>query len=254
MHVQGSPQRNARQPAPPPVEDIEAVLGRFQAWTDTHHRKPRQTHSRAEEKARNAAPVKSGEDGLREISYEEALKAVRHRRTPMVHSVPVTAPRKEGVTPAAPVQTVETRGGLESSQPTQPDFRQALAASLADSGIVVCGPAIEVSAPQPAAALALARIARPAVVSVRLAMDERERFKMRAAEAGLSVSAYMRECALEVEQLRAQVVLMQVRQRMEIAPECGAGSAAANLPVPGLWGWVRQRISRKPFAGLVLRA
>ena len=42
-------------------------------------------------------------------------------------------------------------------------------------------------------------------VTVRLTGEENERMRARAAEAGLTVSAYLRSCAFEVETLRAQV-------------------------------------------------
>ncbi len=44
-----------------------------------------------------------------------------------------------------------------------------------------------------------------ASVTVRLSVDESEQLRERAAEAGISVSAYLRSCAFEVETLRAQV-------------------------------------------------
>jgi len=40
---------------------------------------------------------------------------------------------------------------------------------------------------------------------VRLSQDEDDRLRQRAAEAGMTVSAYLRSCAFEVETLRAQV-------------------------------------------------
>ena len=46
---------------------------------------------------------------------------------------------------------------------------------------------------------------RSASVTVRLTADEFERLKQRSAEAGLTVSAFLRSCAFEVETLRGQV-------------------------------------------------
>ena len=46
---------------------------------------------------------------------------------------------------------------------------------------------------------------RRTVVSVRLTAEELERLRERAEEAGISVSAYMRSCVLDAENLRAQV-------------------------------------------------
>lgn len=52
-------------------------------------------------------------------------------------------------------------------------------------------------------ALALAQ--RQSIVSIRLNAIESEQLRQRAAESGISVSAYMRSCVLEAEHLRAQV-------------------------------------------------
>jgi predicted DNA binding CopG/RHH family protein len=46
---------------------------------------------------------------------------------------------------------------------------------------------------------------KAASVTVRLTRAEDERLRQRAAEAGLTISAYLRSCAFEVETLRAQV-------------------------------------------------
>ena len=48
---------------------------------------------------------------------------------------------------------------------------------------------------------------RTASVTIRLSKAECARLHQRAAEAGLTVSAYLRSCALEAEALRAQVKL-----------------------------------------------
>jgi hypothetical protein len=49
------------------------------------------------------------------------------------------------------------------------------------------------------------RMPRCASVTVRLSETENRRLRKRAAEAGLTVSAYLRSCTLEAETLRAQV-------------------------------------------------
>lgn len=46
---------------------------------------------------------------------------------------------------------------------------------------------------------------KSASVTVRLTAEEATRLRARAAEAGLTISAYLRSCAFEVESLRAQV-------------------------------------------------
>jgi hypothetical protein len=59
---------------------------------------------------------------------------------------------------------------------------------------------------------------RRAVVSIRLNDSEIERLRQRAAESGISVSAYMRSCVLEAEHLRAQVKQALAEMRASIQP------------------------------------
>lgn len=62
---------------------------------------------------------------------------------------------------------------------------------------------------------------RHAIVSIRVNDMEFDRLRLRAAESGLSVSAYMRSCVLEAEHLRAQVkqALAEMRSSIYIAPQ-----------------------------------
>lgn len=67
-------------------------------------------------------------------------------------------------------------------------------------------PAPEPAAVAPASAPAIATLPRKSEsVTVRLSHEESERLRQRAAEAGLTVSDYLRSCVFEVESLRAQV-------------------------------------------------
>jgi hypothetical protein len=64
---------------------------------------------------------------------------------------------------------------------------------------------------------------RRAIISVRLNEDESDRLRQRAAESGISVSAYMRSCMLEAEHLRAQVKAALLEMRASVRPaEAGA--------------------------------
>jgi hypothetical protein len=54
---------------------------------------------------------------------------------------------------------------------------------------------------------------KSASVTVRLTSAESDQLRARAAEAGLTVSAYLRSCAFEVESLRAQVKEAVARMR-----------------------------------------
>jgi len=71
---------------------------------------------------------------------------------------------------------------------------------------------------------------RPVSMSLRVVASEQALIKARAAEAGLSVSAYLRQCALEVEKLRAQVhhTLALIEQGSEHIRNLQAGQPPAQ--------------------------
>jgi hypothetical protein len=81
-----------------------------------------------------------------------------------------------------------------------------------------------VPSPTPSPAVSappLSAIRKEASVTVRLTQPESDRLRARAAEAGLTVSSYLRSCAFEVETLRAQVkdTVAQLRQNAAPAPK-----------------------------------
>jgi hypothetical protein len=230
-----------------PVEDIEAVLGRFQAWAGS----------------RNAVEAKPG---IRELSYEEALESGRYRwrgadrasskkklgAEPGV--VPDAAPGaavkreaqrakrdsisdRDGKCSAKQVRTrrysAKRAAGAKkisaavvpSKAERKPSFREVMTEAVRPAEVVVAQPV---------------ELARQVAVSIRLAPAERALIKTRAAEAGISASAYIRQCALEVEQLRTQV-------QQAIAAMEGKVPAQLQAPVqaPGLFS----RIARRFFPG-----
>ncbi|HEY3706681.1 MAG TPA: hypothetical protein VGL22_16580 [Terracidiphilus sp.] len=73
-----------------------------------------------------------------------------------------------------------------------------------------------------------------ASITVRLTRAEDEQLRHRAAEAGLTLSAYLRSCAFEVESLRAQVkqTIAELRQA-EAAPPL-------KRPLTRLFAWRRR--------------
>src|SRR5271156_1103670 len=108
---------------------------------------------------------------------------------------------------------------------------------------------------------ALARIWPPASkperqvsMSLRVAASEQALIKARAAEAGISASAYLRQCALEVEQLRAQVqhTLAVIERKSTLA--LPAGEAPAHVSRRGFLGRMRRRIFGGRDTALTLRA
>lgn len=235
------------------MEDIDAVLGRFQAWSGS----------------RNAAETKPG---IRELSYEEALQSSRYRwqggdknqgaeRTSGrdADSAEIGEPGPDGTKPApekgrhakrVPAKNVrvrsrgaKTRHGVKSAAQASPSvkhaiappsktgakasFREVLAETVQPAEVIVASQAVELT--------------RQVAISIRLAPAERALIKARAADAGMSASAYMRQCALEVEQLRAQV--QQAIAAMEGKPSVPVVQDSA--PSSGFLS----RFARKLFAG-----
>lgn len=203
-----------------PVEDIDAVLGRFQAWAGS----------------RNAVEAQAG---IRELSCEEALRSSRYRWkgadngqvknklgseagvTPVAsptadsdsgpkskmtaaqsgdakhraakkvrgrnHAVK-NAREPEGAAPVKRERSLKSGPTAKTQVPTS--FRELLAEKVQPVELIVTQPV---------------ELTRQVAISIRLAPAERALIRTRAAEAGISASAYVRQCALEVEQLRAQV-------------------------------------------------
>jgi hypothetical protein len=86
---------------------------------------------------------------------------------------------------------------------------------------------------------------KTASITIRLSDDECARLRKRATEAGMTISAYLRSCTLEVESLRAEVkeTLAQLRNSTP-APRAQDNKAGANrlfTSVPArLWHWLEQ--------------
>ncbi len=78
-----------------------------------------------------------------------------------------------------------------------------------------------------------------ASVTLRLSRSECEQLHQRAAEAGLTLSAYVRSCAFEVENLRAQVKETLVQLRSATLTRTGDKSTTPPLPFwSRLWSMV----------------
>lgn len=234
-----------------PVNDIEAVLGRFQAWAGV----------------RNAVEAKTG---IRELSEEEALRSNRYRWKGAHHNATLKetdvdlggaaepAPErvkagdgkrdiaKKAIARKGAVKRVaatgsETRKGepalrtASAAKKTKaaPEFRETLAEAVRPAEVLAVAQSVEVS--------------RQLGISVRLSPAERALIRTRAAEAGISASAYIRQCALEVEQLRAQV-------RQAIAAMERGGAAQTAAPAPGIFVSLVRRFFPRREPTLALRA
>jgi hypothetical protein len=78
---------------------------------------------------------------------------------------------------------------------------------------------------------------KSASITIRLSEQEYAQLRLRAAEAGLNVSAYLRSCTLEIESLRAQVkeTLAQLRQSSSRSAEPIAPAKPFQAAAPGNW-------------------
>ena len=259
-----------------PSEDIEAVLGRFQAWSAS--RKP----------AGNTSPRTNGlPEGVRELSYEEALESSRDRWQARMQSFArdehrdgIPAPAQQNA-PTAQVSAPEcplpecprddqilpdklslssvnfiNNGGLSTPAIDRPESMPSTFSTALVEALPVDGDPAALALVWPASS----KNERQVSMSLRVAASEQALIKARAAEAGLSVSAYLRQCALEVEKLRAQVhhtlALLEQRseQRSEQHPVRSlAGGMPPQIPSAGFFARLRQRILGSP-ARVTLRA
>jgi hypothetical protein len=205
------------------AEDIEKVLGRFQAWNSDRECKT------------GARESKLPRDGVREISYEEALESSRYRWKNR-GDVSATGPREPespqpagDVSAAANPETPKTQPVAAMVDPSPPALPQAVPATAHPQRAPHKPQAFRTALAHSVGAGVLAgpRIAsgeeRQVSMTTRVGCSEQALIKIRAAEAGISVSAYLRQCALDVEVLRAQV-----EQFMAAA----ARSRLAELPEP----------------------
>jgi len=87
---------------------------------------------------------------------------------------------------------------------------------------------------------AASRDLRTASVTIRLSEAECALLRERAAEAELTVSAYLRSCVLEADALRAQV--KEALAKMKVA--VGTQTVAAPVRTP-FFGWIRRIWKRK---------
>jgi hypothetical protein len=156
--------------------------------------------ARAEEKPLQSWSDRDLADDVATLSYERALQAQARCR-----------PRE-----------------LDDRSLTQPSAAHCNQGKVAAP--VVANPSDEATSTKPHL--------KSASVTVRMSQGECEQLRGRAAEAGLTVSAYLRSCALEVETLRAQVkeALAQLRS----APPSEAAAALR----PARSSWLRRVLGR----------
>jgi hypothetical protein len=176
------------------------------------------------------------EDDVATLSYERALRAhARYRSADLAAGRSLTQPVDSG--------SVHARDELPSvAVPAAPAATpQAVAAACANAE------------PETARGLstALDRNLKCASITIRLSNAECAQLRKRAAEAGLTVSAYLRSCTFEAESLRALVkdTLSQLRLHSS------NGTQAVSTPPPrSLLGWCLRFLPRWHSLRRVARA
>jgi hypothetical protein len=162
-------------------------------------------------------------DDVATLSYERALRAHTRYRAPDLNDRALTQPPvlerlRLDLAEALPV-------GAEPAAPTEAS--QAASLSCADA--------------EPEAAndtsTAHDRNLKCASITIRLSRAEFAQLRQRAAEARLTVSAYLRSCTVEAESLRAQVKDTLAQLRSEAPKEIQAAEPPAGS---SRLGWLRR--------------
>ena len=149
------------------------------------------------------------EDDIATLSYERALRT---------NASYCPVPTDQSLTqPAAPEPIQKIYPAVSSSQATHPAAN-----------------------PEPEAdrfsATAAERNLKDASITIRMSKAERDQLRRRAAEAGLTVSAYLRSCTFEAESLRAMVkdTLSQLRSATTEAKPAFSDESGSRKRVGGL--------------------
>jgi hypothetical protein len=167
-------------------------------------------------------------DDVATLSYERALQTQERRRNPATLSAPPAGSDQFGA---------GSNGG--QCHLDHPIKKRATKSTASASG-----------APETATAAACHE-RKCASITVRMSQEEGRLLRERAAEAGITVSAYLRSCAFEVETLRAQV-------KQTVAELRAANSAATpgkrRSGVAGRWllknWWPQARLWNASFRRL----
>jgi hypothetical protein len=250
----GSPSGPGKSGLEPNAEDIEGVLGRFQAWENTRRDQPNSKNGSTARVGRGAASRKANlGGGVRELTYEQAFRASSYRRrayseTAEISPQAIASPQAElrEVDPATslhPATAGNTKSAFsvvpplpevtrrQASTPTgrpqhiQPAFREVLKGTAELAATASAVPEIKSFA-----------------LALRVSGAEQTRIRACAARANLSVSAYLRQCAFGVDDLRDQVELAITKLRhQEANPAAPPGLSA----IPGILGHFAARLFRR---------
>jgi len=201
--------------AQPPIEDISAIVNRFQAWA-------------------GAQPQPRTRDGVRELTYDEAIGSRQLRKSPQ-EPLP-QAEQPVSATPPKAKRRAQSSNGKETvAAPRRPKHDRS-AISSTGGQVVAAVPMVfrdvlaeKVSILPAVSSQNLITVEpRRTALSLRVSLSEHALLKRRAAEANLPVSTYLRNCALEVENLRMQLARALEEQRATHTPSYVQTSAFAS--------------------------
>lgn len=268
----GSPSRPGDSGLEPNAQDIEGVLGRFQAWEKTQRNQSSSKSTSTRGIGRGAASRKANlGDGVRELTYEQALRATSYRRRayPEAAATSPQALKAQAIaSPEAELPEVDPATSLHPATAANNKSAFSVVPSLPEvTRRQASTPAAKPRQIQPAfrevlkgtAELAATASVVPEIKSFALALRvsdaEQTRVRACAARANLSVSAYLRQCALGVDDLRDQVELALTKLRQQ---EANTAAPPGLSAIPGILGrfathWFRWLRGHHDYSAISLR-
>lgn len=170
-------------------------------------------------------PADTWDDGLEDdvatFSYERALRSQDRHRASALADTPLTP---------APEPALSNNGSWGVELPA--DHNPAPQSIRID-------PASDPAHLNPARK---GRNAKSASITIRLSEAECAQLRQRAAEAGLTISAYLRSCTFEAESLRAQV--KEALAQMRSSQLAAAPPPPPAPPTPARSSWLRRILTR----------
>jgi predicted DNA binding CopG/RHH family protein len=182
--------------------------------------------------AQKRPPVWSDDDLADDVatfSYERALRSQTRHRVPEFNDRSLT-------------QRADT-GSLRIFEALPDDYESAAQCPTRQSSAPLRAQEEPEASPENSAAHD--RNLKSASITIRLSKTECDQLRQRAAEAGLTISAYLRSCTFEAESLRAMVKDTLAQLRSEPSKE----DQDATSPAKGSWFGRWRRRSRHAPAG-----
>ncbi len=192
----------------PTIEDISAIVSRFQAWAGAE------------------APARA-QGGVRELTYNEAIRSRRNgsrvEEAAPESEKPVPLPSINAAAESAekwswPKTRISPHRRMRRDRPTSAEF-QGVESQAEESSVVLSGlPAFQQVLAERVSILPVplpldAEVSEHGTkLALRISFAEHELLRRRAAEANLSLSGYLWSCVFEVEDLRDRT-----RHRMKAA-------------------------------------